>query len=78
MRELSLVVVRREAVEVVDQIRLLGGVHFDHVWLALPMSRENNYAFWLHFLRNFLAELDELRVDWMGGIIHDIWLFDDQ
>lgn len=74
VRELRVVVVCGEAVEVVDQVGLLGDVDLDDVRLALPVRREDDDALGLDKLGDLFADFDELRVDGVGGLVHDVWL----
>lgn len=59
----------------VYQFRIFECVDFDHISFALPVCREDNNSFGLHFLCNFSANFLELGVHWMVFFIHDIWLF---
>ena len=54
---LFLVVVRGEVVEIVDQIGDLGGVDLDFPGRCLPMGREDDDGFGLHFCGDFSPDL---------------------
>ena len=74
MWELGIIVVCWEAVEVVNQVCGLGGVDFDCRAGGLPVCGKDDDGFWFHLLGDFATDLDELGIDWVSGIVDDVWL----
>ena len=74
IRILLLVVMSRETVEIVDQIRHLGPIDLDLPRLRLPMRREYYNGLGLHFGGDFFSDLLELLVGWVIDLVHYVGL----
>ena len=72
VRILVFVVVRRESVEIVDQICVLCDIDTDLVGSVLPVGRKDNYRFWLDFRRDLLPYRGKFGVGRVGCIFYEI------
>ena len=56
------------------EVRIYSLVHGDGPGLVLPVGGEDKYGFRLHLFGNFFPNALEHGVDWMFGLVLDVWL----
>ena len=66
------VVVRREAVVVVDETLGRCGVDFDGGAVALPVCGEDDNGFGFYFVGDFVADGLEFGVGWVGVVFEEV------
>jgi len=69
---LDFVVVRREAVVVVDEALGRCGVDFDGGPVALPVCGEDDDGFGFYFVCDFVADGLEFGVGWVGVVFEEV------
>ena len=69
---LDFVVMRREAVVVVNETLGRCGVDFDGVAVALPVRGEDDDGFWFYFVSDFVADGLEFAVGWVRVVFEKI------
>lgn len=72
VRIIVFVVVFREAVKIIDQIRFLGNVDGNPIWAILPVSRTDNHSFELDFGGDLLPNFDKFCIGRMLGVLHEV------
>ena len=78
IRELDLIIVRRESIEIIDQVRVLGNIDSNSIGLVLPMGTKHNHGLGLDRRSNVPSDLGQLLVRRMVGVFDEIGAADTE